>query len=247
MISRKPDELPGALCALRVARGELNLPSTERPPPPERRPSRRSDVSPPDPRPTGGPHPLALRLACGVGLRVALFVSSPALGFAPAAFGRLGAPLGRLGAPVSLLGASLGLFGSSLGRPGAVFGFLSPSLGFPGAPLGLLGSALGFAPAALCLLGASPGFLGSCLGFLDPPVGVLGAPLGPRSAPLVEGKHGVEEIHVGIRGVLRELACSLSCKPPLSIQLLRRLQSALSLSAKVFDHGIEEVLDLLST
>jgi hypothetical protein len=64
---------------------------------------------------------------------------------------------------------------------------------------------------------------------------------------LVEGKNGVEEIHVGIRGGLREFPCSLSCEPPLSIQLLRRLQSALGLSAKVVDHGIEEVLDLLST
>src|SRR4028118_976330 len=45
----------------------------------------------------------ALRLACGIGLRVsllvALFVASLALGFAPAPLGVLGAALGLLGDP----------------------------------------------------------------------------------------------------------------------------------------------------
>src|SRR3712207_9232798 len=90
-----------ALRALRVVRGELPLPSPERRPLPER-PPLRSNVSPPDPRHPGGVHPLALRLACGIGLRVALFVTSPALGFAPA--------------PLGLLGPALGLLESQIGR-----------------------------------------------------------------------------------------------------------------------------------
>src|SRR5215203_3493547 len=246
MISRKPDELPGALCALRVARGELNLPSTERPPPPERRPSRRSDVSPPDLRPPGGPHPLALRLACGVGLRVALFVAPPALGLAPGPFGFQGAPLSLLESPLRFPRLFLGLLGPCLG-------LLGPPLGYAGAPLGLLGLALGLAPGpfglpgpCLGLLGPRFGLLGPRLGLLDVPPSLIGAPLGPRGAPLVEGEHGVEEVHVVVRGHPREVPGGLLREPLLAGQLPRHLRGAPGLGAEVADHGIEEVLDLPS-
>ncbi len=59
--------------------------------------------------------------------------------------------------------------------------------------------ALGFAPAPFGLLGTPLGFLSSCLSFLNSSLGFLGTPLGPRRAPLVEGEHGVEEVHVIIR------------------------------------------------
>src|SRR3712207_7054827 len=75
----------------------------------------------------GGVHPLALRLACGIGLRVALFVTSPALGFAPAPLGLLGAAKSLLESPHRFLRLFLGLLGSFLGLLGPAFGFIDRS------------------------------------------------------------------------------------------------------------------------
>ena len=66
----------------------------------------------------------------------------------------------------------------------------------------------------------------------------------PRRARLVEGKHRVKESHVVIRRHLCEFLCSLSRKLLLTSQLLRYVQSALSLGAKVVDDGIEELMRL---
>src|SRR3712207_7226972 len=114
----------------------------------------------------GGVHPLALRLACGIGLRVALFVTSPALGFAPAPLGLLGAALGLLESPhrfprlfLGILGSFLGLLGPAFGFTVPFFRFRSPPLGYAGAPLGLLGLALGRAPGLFGLLDPRLGLL----------------------------------------------------------------------------------------
>src|SRR5215208_1450104 len=232
-----------AVCSVPCAssEGSLSLPSPGRPPP-------RSSVPPPDLRPPGGPYPLALQAADGGSISVILFlVASLALGLALEFFGHLGTPLGLqgaslclLGSSLSLLGAPFSLLGSPLGCLGALFGFLDASLGFLGTFLGLRGLSLGFAPAPF-------GFLSACLGFLNSPLGFLGAPLGSGRAPLIEGKHSIKEIHVVVCRDLREFPRSLSRKLLLSGQLLRYLQSALGLSAKVVHHSIEEVLDLLST
>src|SRR5829696_3356385 len=267
-----------ALRALRVVRGELPLPSPERPSLPER-PPLRSNVSPPDPRHPGGVHPLALRLACGIGLRVALCVASPAFGFAPAPLGLLGAAKSLLEAPhrfprlslgllgpalgllesplrflrlfLGLLGSFLGLLGPAFGFTGPFFRFRSPPLGYADAPLGLLGLALGRAPdpfglpgPRLGLLGSRLGLLGPRYGLLDVSTGLIGAPLGPRGAPLVEGEHGVEEVHVVVRGHPREVPSGLLREPLLAGQLPRHLRGAPGLGAEVADHGVEEVLDL---
>src|ERR671920_155143 len=181
------------------------------------RPPPRSSVPPPDLRSPGSPYPLALQAADG-GISVILFflVASLALGLALEFFGHLGTPFGLQGAPLCLLSSSLSLLG---------------------APFSLLGSPLG-CPSALF------GFLDASLGFLKSPLGLLGAPLGSGRAPLIEGKHRIKEIHVVVCRDLREFPRSLSRKLLLSGQLLRYLQSALGLSAKVVHHSIEEVLDL---
>src|SRR5215210_6331894 len=268
---------PGRYAALRGRRvavlrvivgGSSSLPSSSGGPVPS------SGVPPPDLRPPGGPHPLALRLACGVGLRVALFVAPPALGLAPGPFGLLGAalgfvpaplglapgPFGFQGAPLSLLesplrfprlflgllGPCLGLLGPPLRFTGPFFRFRGPPLGYAGAPLGLLGLALGLAPGPFGLPGPCLGLLGPRLGLLDVPPSLIGAPLGPRGAPLVEGEHGVEEVHVVVRGHPREVPGGLLREPLLAGQLPRHLRGAPGLGAEVADHGIEEVLDLPS-
>src|SRR5688572_3173489 len=234
-----------APCAF--AEGSLTLSATLRPSP-------RSGVPTPDLSPAGGPHPLALRAVDRLGVVVTLFSVPLVVGFAPAPFGLLGTPLGFQGASLSLLGpflcllgAAFSLSGSSLGCLSAPFGFLNPSLGFLSASLGLFSLPLGFALAPFGLLSAYLGFLRSCLSFLDSPLRFFGAPLGPRRTPLVEGKHRIEEIHVVICRYLCEVLHRLACKLLLIGQLLRYLQGVLGLGAKVVDHGIEEVLDLLST
>src|ERR687889_715624 len=239
----------------------LALPSPGRPAPGSR-------VPPPGLRPPGGPHPDALRTGTGIGIGAILFplVASPALGRAPASFRLLGPSLGLLGAPFGLFGPALGrpgalfglpgallcllgpffglpgapfgLLGSPLSSPGALFGFLDPSLGFFGALLGLRGASLGFAPTPFGLLGAH-------LGFLDSSLGLLGTPMGPGRPPVVEGKHGVEEIHVVVRRYPRKFLRGLSRELLLGGQLPRYLRCAPGLSAKVAHHGVEEVFDLL--
>src|SRR3712207_9583496 len=92
----EPDGLPGSAPSA-SSEGSLTLASPGRSP-------LRSGVPPPDPRPPGGPHPIAQRVADGVGLGVTLFITSLALGFAPAPFSLLGTPLGFQGAPLCLLG-----------------------------------------------------------------------------------------------------------------------------------------------
>ena len=118
---------------------------------------------------------------------------------------------------------------------------------------GLVGLALGLAPGpfglpgpCLGLLGPRFGLLGPRLGLLDVPPSLIGAPLGPRGAPLVEGEHGVEEVHVVVRGHPREVPGGLLREPLLAGQLPRHLRGAPGLGAEVADHGIEEVLDLPS-
>src|SRR3712207_5532048 len=96
----------------------------------------------------------------------------------------------------------------------------------------------------LGLLGPRLGLLGPRFGLLDVPPGLIGAPLGPRGAPLVEGEHGVEEVHVVVRGHPREVPSGLLREPLLAGQLPRHLRGAPGLGAEVADHGVEEVLDL---
>src|SRR5918998_636272 len=103
---------------------ELPLPSPERPPLPEC-PPLRSNVSPPGPRHPRGVHPLALRLAFVIGLRVALFLTSPALCL--------------LKSPHLFLRLFLALLGSFLGFLGPAFGLTTPFLRFRSPPLGYAG------------------------------------------------------------------------------------------------------------
>ena len=207
---------------------------------------RGSGVLSPDLRPPGGPYPDALRTGTGIGAILLPLVALPALDLAPPAllrllgpslclfgaalgrpgalFGLPGAPLCVLGPSFGLLGATFGFLGSPLGCPGALFGVLDPSLGLLGAYLGLRRLSFGFAPAPCGLLGAR-------LGPLYPPSGLLGAPSRPGCPPMVEGEHGVEEIHVVVRRNPREFPCGISGKFLLSGQLLRYIQGTLGLGA----------------
>ena len=69
----------------------------------------------------------------------------------------------------------------------------------------------------------------------------------PRGAPLVEGEHGIEKVHVVVRGHPRQVPGGLLREPLLAGQLLSHPRGAPGLGAEVAHHGVEEVLDLLGT
>src|SRR5215203_6299731 len=69
-----------------------------------------------------------------------------------------------------------------------------------------------------------------------------GVPLGALQVPLVVGEHGVEKVHVGVHGLLRERLRGLALPLLMLDELARGLAVALRLSAETTDDAVEERL-----
>src|SRR5215210_3296985 len=74
---------------------------------------------------------------------------------------------------------------------------------------------------------------------------LVGPPLRLIEVALVVGEHGVQEVHVGARGLLGQRPGGLPLFALLRDQILRERPVALSLGPQVVDHTVEEVLGQL--